>query len=66
VAEENLWVKILYKKVYKGAVEKDGKTYKKYKNVPRFPFLHNHLVRNILFVLCAGLVLYVFIKINWS
>ncbi|MCX5706962.1 MAG: hypothetical protein NTW13_04830 [Candidatus Omnitrophica bacterium] len=55
--------KFLYKHVYRGVVEKDGKKYKKFKKVPHHPFLKKYkailLVCLITFILCLSIVFWI-------
>lgn len=39
---------IFYKKEFRGKIEKEGKIFKKYKKVPRFPWLHNKIIRSVI------------------
>ncbi|MBI4982195.1 MAG: hypothetical protein HZC15_03515 [Candidatus Omnitrophica bacterium] len=47
---------ILFKKEFRGTTVKDGKTYKKYKKVPRFKS-----IKKILFILLAAEIVFIII-----
>jgi hypothetical protein len=36
VKDKGLWERFLYRYIFKGSVEREGKLYKKYEKIPRF------------------------------
>jgi len=52
--------KILYKKEYRGTIEKQGRTLKKFKKVPRHPLLKKKILAYVALFMAIALALGVF------